>query len=81
MPKKIRLVVEGEEFLGLQKLCTRCTEWWPLDKEFFHPQKNGVDGFQRWCRACMLEYWKENAERRKGSRLSVRIPGYTVVVI
>ena len=38
--------------LGMEKRCSRCREWWPLDREFY--QKHGK-GFHCYCIACVGE--------------------------
>ena len=47
-----RLVIPGEEELGVQRRCSRCGEFWPEDDEFFYPSTKGPGCFQSWCRAC-----------------------------
>ena len=49
--------------LGLEKLCPKCREYWPLDSEFYHCNLNGV--MPGYCAGCEAE-WK----RDKKSRLS-----------
>lgn len=36
--------------LGIEKLCPRCGEWWPLDAEFFYLSNPA------YCKACWVEY-------------------------
>jgi len=43
-----------------EKLCTRCAEYWPSDREFFYPA--GPDRLSSWCKACTNEV--RNAKRR-----------------
>lgn len=47
----------------IEKKCTRCGDWLPLTKEFFHGAKNNPDGAYNNCRACELE--RRNAQNRK----------------
>ena len=57
-----------DPILGLIKQCPRCPvgeDWWPLDAEFFYPDKNRATGFHPYCRACNLE-GKELQRRAEG---------------
>jgi hypothetical protein len=38
----------------VEKLCPRCNDWWPDDREFFNGQ-GGSRQLSSWCKACMLE--------------------------
>lgn len=71
-------IVEGEEELGIQKRCPRCTEWLPLDEEFWYfarrRQRVGADGYLRtggrpdvqpYCRACWSEKSAAHHLKRK----------------
>lgn len=52
-----------------EKLCIRCGEWWPADKEFFYLAKyHGHDGLSYWCKACYLERRKELKQIREESK-------------
>lgn len=53
--KNYRLDEDGE----LEKMCTRCKEYWPADTEFFY--KSG-DGLHTWCKACVQD-WKHERIR------------------
>ena len=59
-----RASVPGEEELGVQKLCPRCREWWPIEEDFYRLRPNGYP--QSWCRACYNEarYLRHPARRR-----------------
>lgn len=63
-PAKRYIVTE----LGTEKLCPRCGEYWPADREFFWPRGHG-HGLQGWCRACTA-----NCERGRKRR---RVAGVT----
>lgn len=39
----------------LEKRCTICREYWPVDSEFFHQSRCEADGFLGRCRACAIE--------------------------
>ena len=41
-----------ETELGLEQRCSKCAEWWPLDREFWHIQRHSTHGFTSICRAC-----------------------------
>jgi hypothetical protein len=47
MPKGV--IVEGEEDLGKQILCAGCSEYYPMDKEFFANKRKPI------CRACVAD--------------------------
>lgn len=49
---------------GQEKRCSRCQEWWPADREFFHGCCTKPLGLADWCRACYGE-WR--ADKRKAS--------------
>jgi hypothetical protein len=54
-------IVKGEEELGLQRFCTGCRSWWPLDAEFWvmRPQTDG------WVsKLCKLCYDQQVHDRR-----------------
>lgn len=46
--------------IGLEKLCPRCEELWPLDSEFFHRNRSSHDGFSHYCKACFMEKYRHN---------------------
>lgn len=48
--------------LGVEKLCSKCNEYWPADNEFFY---RGSDRFKLhgWCKACVDD---ETHRRRNG---------------
>ncbi len=48
-----------DPFLGLQKWCPNCQEYWPQDTLFWFPSSREADGLQCWCKACQLDYKKE----------------------
>jgi len=39
-------------FLGPEKRCARCHDWWPEDTEFFHRQGTALHSY---CKACVTE--------------------------
>lgn len=41
--------------LGQEKFCRRCSEWWPADREFWYPSRDGVLGLFYCCKACYAE--------------------------
>ena len=45
--------------IGTEKLCPKCNEYWPADKEFFYSSKTTKDGLFSWCKACHTE-WRHN---------------------
>lgn len=69
------MVVPGEEELGVQRVCSRCQEPWPLEAEYYWRRGQG---WQTWCRACHYEnnghwswdIWKD--KRREQLRLASR---------
>lgn len=38
-----------------EKRCSKCKEWWPADREFFHSCKRQPDGLSLICIACYHE--------------------------
>lgn len=44
-----------------EKACTKCSEPWPADKEFFRcqPRRNNPHRLAPWCRACEKDYASE----------------------
>ena len=49
---------------GLYKLCTRCSDYWPADSEFFYASKS-PDGLTSWCKACYIEWRYPNGRSKK----------------
>lgn len=53
--------------MGLEKLCSGCSEYWPQDTGFWSARHNAnaPDGLQHYCKACEGEIagkrWKEKA--------------------
>lgn len=47
MPRGV--IVDGEEDLGKQLLCVGCSEYYPMDKEFFANKRKPI------CRACVAD--------------------------
>jgi transposase-like protein len=45
--------------IGIEKLCPKCNEYWPADKEFYHSSKITKDGLYPWCKACHAD-WHRN---------------------
>lgn len=51
--------------LGMERLCRRCGEWWPVDASFWYfDRKGNVMGR---CRACWSERNRSHHQRRKES--------------
>ena len=48
--KKSGKVRVGEDCL--EKRCSRCSQFFPVDVDFWHHDKNSRDGLLGWCRAC-----------------------------
>lgn len=46
--------------LGPEARCSKCRDWWPIDREFFYFQNDGKP--HSWCKACYVA-WR-NAKRR-----------------
>jgi hypothetical protein len=45
--------------LGLEKRCSKCLCFWPMDTEYWFPSKT-PDGLFPWCRACYIgQRWPE----------------------
>jgi hypothetical protein len=47
---------------GQEKLCTKCSEWWPLDPDFFCwlPSRNA---YHSWCKACDTDKKRQYRKR------------------
>jgi hypothetical protein len=41
--------------LGLEKLCSRCDEYYPADTEFWYYQPSSRQGLNNYCHACYRE--------------------------
>lgn len=39
----------------LEKRCSKCDEWWPLNKDCFRKRPQMKDGFHNNCKACQIE--------------------------
>lgn len=57
---KLRTTIDGPE-----KFCTRCSEWWPADREFFHAYPSGAAGLFYCCKACYSEWLREHRAKKK----------------
>lgn len=57
-----RRIREGE--LGLEKLCTKCDDWWPADSEFFWTSNGRL---HYCCKACYYDM-----DKRKGRGIAAR---------
>lgn len=44
--------IRMDPVLGMEKRCTSCKEWWPMDTEFFMYTGGRLES---WCRACSQE--------------------------
>jgi hypothetical protein len=54
--KRLHGAVWRVTWLGLERRCARCGEFWPADTEFWHPLKRADHiGLHSWCRACYGE--------------------------
>ncbi|WP_018169114.1 hypothetical protein [Thioalkalivibrio sp. ALMg9] len=64
-PAQIRRGLDSGRFritaIGMERLCSRCAQYWPLDTEFWQwtPRKSG--GVHNYCKAC-------DRERRDGRK-------------
>ncbi|EGQ9107537.1 hypothetical protein DDM60_002652 [Vibrio cholerae] len=50
----------GED--SIEKRCSRCRQYLPLNHDFFHHCKGTKDGYLSWCRPCEIE--RNNARRK-----------------
>jgi hypothetical protein len=57
-------------FLQTERKCRHCSEWWPLDLEFWGLSVGDNQGFTEDCKACLLEkqLWERRAVCRLGRR-------------
>lgn len=53
-----------------EKLCRKCGEWWPADREFFYVDASAPDGLFYCCKACYHELTHPNASRRPANALA-----------
>jgi hypothetical protein len=60
--------------LGTERRCNACSDWWPLDGEFFHRNPKGVGGFLGTCRACF-------SERRRRRDMTRRSAGFETILL
>lgn len=63
-----------ETELGIERKCSVCREWWPLDAEFFTRQPNGYQGFHGQCKACKELFRNRPTRRRYVSRWASERP-------
>lgn len=63
--EEIHKMIENIEY----KLCSRCDEWLPLNKEYFYKNKSAPDGFNPYCKECnknKTKNWrKDNPDKHK----------------
>lgn len=63
MPILTHRATEIETELGIERLCTRCQEFWPRDAEFWFLRADGrVLGH---CKACFYELRRAKRDRAK----------------
>lgn len=53
---------------AIERLCSRCGEWWPADTEFFVLSPGTAGGLATACRACRLQH-----SPRRPPRMAVRL--------
>lgn len=55
-------------FMQTERQCRGCTEWWPLDLEFWCLSVGEHQGFTEVCRACLFEnhLWVRRTNCRRG---------------
>lgn len=56
---KLRMIEDQRE-----KLCVRCAEWWPADKEFFYSDPSDATGLFYCCKACYQEWKTANTAKK-----------------
>jgi hypothetical protein len=62
---------------GLEKRCSKCGAYWPMDPEFWFPSKT-EDGLFNWCRACYIgQRWPE----RGAPERSISSPVFTELLL
>lgn len=48
-----------ETDIGIEKRCTRCGEFWPVDDEFYsHQRDQNGERASSYCRACFIEKYQ-----------------------
>lgn len=80
IPIKPRTLARGlasgqyrESDLGIEKRCTRCGEFWPVDDEFFSVQREpGGARASAYCRACFIEKYQRGRGMRGAQPASDR---------
>lgn len=40
---------------AIERLCSKCGDWWPADAEFFFRDADQPDGLTSKCKACWVE--------------------------
>lgn len=58
MALRIKRIAAGKYIYtvsGIEKKCSRCSEFWPIDTEFFFSCNGKGDGLTSCCKACYLE--------------------------
>lgn len=56
--------------LGEEMQCSRCSEYWPADEEFWY--REGARGFHAWCKACYREWRRANDKKKAAKAAEVR---------
>lgn len=52
-----------ETELGIEKRCTQCGQFWPVDDEFYFAQVDkGIERATSCCKACYLERYNRGAK-------------------
>jgi len=62
--------------IGLEKLCSKCDQWWPADTDFFHADPAGTARLFYCCKACYQEHFGL-ARRTKQGRKPIEPAGPT----
>ncbi|GAA0495920.1 hypothetical protein [Pigmentiphaga daeguensis] len=55
--------------LGEELERTRCRAFWPADDEFYSRVRAG-GAFKSWCKACLIAYDRDRAQRRQSTEVS-----------
>lgn len=59
-----REIVRAAAYGGLEKWCSKCDDWWPATRDFFHGDPGGVHRLSYCCKACYQAMYRPASGRR-----------------
>lgn len=55
---------KNSHYIGREKYCPDCQEYWPMDWPFFYRSSNTTDGYDKYCIDCRKKRARLIKERR-----------------